>query len=137
MFDVKDSMPFDTDEEDFDTVMAGDITFTGNIRFTKPFMIKGKMNGLIESTSDLLVDTNAEVNADITAERVLIRGKVKGNVKGFKLVYVTSTGSVNGEIISERPVLEMGSTFSGKCSMLESTAVNPVEPPDLLSSGGF
>ena len=48
MYDIKDSKAFDTDEEDFDTVMASDITFTGNIRFAKPFMIKGKMSGNID-----------------------------------------------------------------------------------------
>lgn len=119
MYDIKDSKAFDTDEEDFDTVMASDITFTGNIRFAKPFMIKGKMSGNIDATSDLLIDTNAEINADITTDRVLVRGKVTGNVKGKKLVYVTSTGSIKGDITSAQVVLEPGAIFSGKCSMTE------------------
>ena len=137
MFDVKDSEPFDTDEDDFDTVLERDITFTGNIRFSKPFMIKGKMSGLIEATSDLLIDTDAEVDADITAARVLVRGKVKGNIKGYKMVYVTSTGSVNGEIASARPVLELGSTVNGKIAMLQGSKASGAEKPDLFASGGF
>lgn len=119
MYDIKDSKGFDTEEEDFDTVMGSDISFTGNIRFAKPFMIKGKMNGVIEATSDLLIDTGAVVNADISTERVLIRGKVTGNVNGRKLVYVTSTGTVKGDITSSQVVLEPGSSFSGKCTMSE------------------
>lgn len=107
MYDIKDSKGFDTDEEDFDTVMASDISFTGNIRFTKPFMIKGKMNGIIEATSDLLIDTDAVVNADISTDRVLVRGKVTGNINGRKLVYVTSTGTVKGDITSTQVVLEL------------------------------
>ncbi len=117
MFDVKDSSLFETDEEDFDTIMASDIAFEGSIKFSKPFMIKGKMSGVIEATSNLLIDTNAEVKADITAEKILIRGKVVGNVWGNKLVYVTSSGSVTGDITSAQVVLEPGSLFSGKCSM--------------------
>ncbi len=117
MFDLKDGTPFETEEEEFDTVMASDISFTGTIRFAKPFMIKGQMNGTIDATSDLLIDTNAEVNADIKADRVLVRGKVQGDIRGTKLVYVTSTGSVNGDITSRQVVLEPGSTFSGKCTM--------------------
>ncbi|MCQ2240247.1 polymer-forming cytoskeletal protein [Treponema sp.] len=119
MYDIKDSKAFDTDEEDFDTVMASDISFTGNIRFTKPFMIKGKMSGIIEATSDLLIDTDAIVNADISTDRVLVRGKVTGNINGRKLVYVTSTGTVKGDITSAQVVLEPGSVFSGKCTMSE------------------
>lgn len=117
MFDIKGSTPFETEEEDFDTVMAEDISFTGTIRFAKPFMIKGKMNGNIEATSDLLIDSKAEVNADIVADRVLVRGKVNGNIVGKDLVYVCTNGSVFGDITSAQVVLEPGSNFSGKCSM--------------------
>ena len=119
MFDVKDSSLFETEEEDFDTVMAPDISFTGSIRFAKPFMIKGTVNGQIEATSDLLIDTGAQVQADITAEKVLVRGTVKGNICGYRLVYVTSTGSVTGDISSAQVVLEPGSSFSGRCSMIQ------------------
>jgi cytoskeletal protein CcmA (bactofilin family) len=117
MYEMKDATPFETDEDDFDTILASDITFSGNIRFAKPFMIKGKVNGNIEATSDLLVDSDAEINADIVADRILIRGKVKGNVKGYKLVYVAGSGSVEGDISSAQVVLEPGSHFSGQCTM--------------------
>ncbi len=123
MGDIKDSLfhgntlDFETEEEYYDTVLYPDITFSGNIRFMKPFMIKGKVSGRIEASSDLLVDTEAEVEADITTERVLIRGKVRGNITGRKLVYVTSSGSVFGDISSEQVVIEQGAVFQGKCSM--------------------
>ena len=116
MFDVKDIAQFEA-EEDFDTIMASDITFTGTIKFSKPFMIKGRMNGMIDATSDLLIDTECVVNADIVADRILVRGHVTGNINGKTLVYVTSTGSVEGDIDSAQVVLEPGSKFSGKCRM--------------------
>ena len=117
MFDVKDIAQFEA-EEDFDIIMASDITFTGTIKFSKPFMIKGRMNGMIDATSDLLIDTECVVNADIVADRILVRGHVTGNINGKTLVYVTSTGSVEGDIDSAQVVLEPGSKFSGKCRML-------------------
>lgn len=117
MFDEKDIAQFEIEEEDFDTVMASDISFNGKIRFSKPFMIKGKVTGSIDASGNLLIDSMAEVEADIKAERILIRGKVKGNITGNALVYVTSTGSVDGDITSAQVVLEPGSQFSGKCTM--------------------
>ncbi len=117
MFDVKDSDLFDLEEEDFDTILASDITFHGNIKFNKPFMIRGNVSGSINAVSDLLIDTNAVVNAEISATRVLVRGKVEGNIAGKDLVFVTSTGSVTGDITSKQVVLEPGSRFSGKCTM--------------------
>lgn len=117
MFDEKNTVPFETDEDDFDTVMATDIAFNGNIKFTKPFMIKGRVNGTIEATSNLLIDSMAEVNADIVADNVLVRGKVKGNIKSYKMVYITSTGFVDGDIACGEFVHEPGGKFNGKCMM--------------------
>ena len=121
MFEIKDTTLFDLDEEDFDTVLAEDIAFTGNIKFSKPFMIKGKVNGSIMASSDLLIDTDAVVNADINANRILVKGRVKGNIFGKKLIFVTSAGSVDGDLTSAQVVLEPGSTFTGKCTMIKES----------------
>ncbi|MBP5157791.1 MAG: polymer-forming cytoskeletal protein [Treponema sp.] len=117
---------FDTDEEDFDTVLASDITFKGTISFDKPFFIKGKVNGHIKSASDLLIDTGAVVDADIVSDRVYIRGKVLGDIDAARLIYVTATGSVKGDISSRKVVLENGAVFSGRCTMLEDVP-SPVD----------
>ena len=119
MFDVKDTDFFDMEDEAFDTIVEEDITFTGNIKIKKSFMIRGKVNGNIDSVSDLVIDSKAEVNADIKAERVLIRGKVKGNVVGNKLIFVTASGSLDGDIKTQKVVLEPGCVFPGKCTMIQ------------------
>ena len=120
MFDVKDTDFFDLEDEAFDTIVEDDISFTGSIKIKKTFMIRGKVNGNIDSTSDLVIDTDAVVNADIKAERVLIRGKVKGNVIGNKLIFITASGSLDGDITTAKVVLEPGCIFTGKCSMVRS-----------------
>lgn len=119
MFDVKDSDFFDLEDEAFDTIVEDDISFTGSVKIQKSFMIRGIINGSIDSVSDLVIDTNAVVNADIKADRVLVRGKVKGNVIGNKLIFVTSTGSVEGDITTGKVVLEPGCSFTGKCTMVQ------------------
>lgn len=117
MFDVKDTDFFDLEEESFKNIIQNDIVFTGNIKTDTSFMIHGVVNGAIASESDLVIDTNAVVNADIKAERVLIRGKVQGNVIGKKLIFVTSSGSLEGDITTEKIVLEPGCVFRGQCTM--------------------
>ncbi|MBQ3670330.1 MAG: polymer-forming cytoskeletal protein [Treponema sp.] len=120
MFDTKDVDLFDLEEDDFDTVLADDIVFSGNIKFTKPFMIRGKVFGSIDATSDLVIDTGATVRLDsngVVADRILVRGSVEGNIMAKKLVFVSSTGSVKGDIVASQVVLEPGSLFSGRCTM--------------------
>lgn len=117
MFDVKDNDFFELAENDFDTVLATDITFTGKIKFTKPFMIKGRMFGSIEADSDLVIDEKAIVKADVKADRVLIKGQLEGDINASKFVFVSASGSVLGDITAPQVILEPGSRFSGKCTM--------------------
>lgn len=121
MLESKDSEFLELEEEDFDTILENDITFSGTIRFSKPFMIKGTVTGLIEATSDLVIDSEAAVFADIVADRVLVRGKVEGNINAKRMVFVTSKGSVIGDISSAQVILEPGSIFTGRCVMTENT----------------
>ena len=118
MFDVKDTDFFDLEDEAFDTIVENDIFFSGKIKIKKTFMIRGKVNGTIDSSNDLVIDSDAVINADIVAERVLVRGKVTGNVIGRKLIFVTASGSINGEKKKKKVVLEPGCNFTGKCTML-------------------
>lgn len=119
MYDNKGCDLLDFDESDFNTVMACDISFTGKVRFTKPFMIKGNVSGQIQADSDLVIAKGAVVKADILAERILVRGTVEGNIVGNSMVFVTSEGSVSGDITSKQVVLEPGSIFSGRCTMVK------------------
>ena len=80
-------------------------------------MIKGIVDGSIDSKSDLLIDSAAVVKADINTDRVYVRGKVEGNINANRLIYITSTGSVTGDITAGQVVLEPGSAFTGKCTM--------------------
>lgn len=117
MVDNKDNDLLDLDEEDYDTVLAPDIEFTGTIEFTEPFMIKGKVSGQIMATSDLLIDEGALVKADIQANRVVIKGSVKGNVTATQIVHVFSSGRLNGDVSAPEVVLDSGCFFSGICTM--------------------
>lgn len=120
MYDVKDSELANLEDDDFDTVLASDISFRGTIKFSKPFMIRGTVSGMIDATSDLVVDTGADVVAGIGASRVLVRGKIEGDINAKRIVIVTATGSVTGDITAPQVVLEPGAHFSGRCQMIEN-----------------
>ena len=117
MAEHTDSGVFDLEEEDYNTVLASDIDFEGVIEFSDPMMIKGKVTGTINATSDLFVDEDAEVTADIRASRIVIKGKVKGNVTAEKIVRVLSSGSLTGDVSAPEVVLDTGCFFSGRCTM--------------------
>lgn len=112
----------DLEEAAYSTVLAEDIEFDGYIDAAEPLLIKGKVSGKISASSNLLIEKDAVVNADIKARNVVIKGKVKGNVSAEKIVWVLGTGSLAGDIASHDVVLDTGCFFSGSCTMTRDGA---------------
>jgi len=101
------------DEKKLDTVLADDISFEGDVSFSKPLMIKGLFSGSINATGDLFIDKDAVVNAEIKASSVVVRGKVKGNITADSKVELQGTAEVIGDITAPRIVMEPGCLFDG------------------------
>ncbi len=117
MANIEKADLLDLDEEDYDTVLAEDIFFSGRIDCNKPFMIKGEVEGKLFSSSDVSIEENAVVKADIKADRVVIKGSVTGNVLADTMVHVFSCGKLIGDVTAPDVVLESGCTFNGICKM--------------------
>jgi cytoskeletal protein CcmA (bactofilin family) len=118
LYDKQNIMLYDNiDDDDFETILSEDIDFKGTLNFEKSFLIKGKMEGAIDAQGILLVDTRAEVVADITADRVIIRGSVTGDVTARQKVEVTLTGKLMGNVHAPQIQMESGCVFNGLCRM--------------------
>jgi cytoskeletal protein CcmA (bactofilin family) len=107
------------EDEDFDTILSEDINFSGAVTFEKPFLIRGRLSGEIESRGLLVIDEGAVVEANINASKVIIRGAVKGNVSASEKVEITATGSLEGNITAPEVFMETGCVFNGRCAMTE------------------
>jgi cytoskeletal protein CcmA (bactofilin family) len=107
------------EDDDFDTILSKDITFSGTLNFEKPFLIRGKLSGNIIAKGLLVVDEEAVVEANINASRVVIRGSVKGDVNATEKVEVTVTGKLLGNVKAPEIFMETGCTFNGRCTMTE------------------
>lgn len=110
----------DLDDEDYGTILAEDVEFSGTVRFEEPFMVRGVFEGSIESSGDLMVEEQARVRAEIVEDRVVIKGEVIGNVTAMSVVRVFPCGRLIGDVTAPEVVLESGCFFSGVCSMPES-----------------
>jgi cytoskeletal protein CcmA (bactofilin family) len=109
------------EDEDFDTILSQDIDFSGVLNFEKPFLIRGRVSGVIDATGLLMVDETAVVEADIIASRVIVRGTVKGNINASELVEITASGKLTGNVTAPEGgfFMESGCMFNGSCIMVE------------------
>jgi len=105
------------DEEQLDTVLASDVEFSGEMRFEKPLMIKGRVSGKVRSVSDLYIDEAAVVEADIIANVVSVKGSVKGNISARQKVELFACSAVDGDVTAPQITMETGCHFNGACRM--------------------
>ena len=104
-------------ESKLDTVLADDISFEGEITFTKELMIKGHCTGTIRASGDLYVAESARVEADITADSVYVRGRVTGNIKASSRVELQGEAVVIGDITAPKILMDTGCRFDGVSQM--------------------
>ena len=93
------------------SVLASDLTITGNIKTTGDVVIEGIVDGDIRAHL-LTVGDTATIRGEIVADDIVINGRVIGRVRGLK-VRLTSSAQVEGDIIHKTIAIESGAHFEG------------------------
>lgn len=88
--------------------VEGDFVSAGNIR------IEGSVSGSVDTKSDLLVGTAAEITADVKANNATISGTLHGNLRVAERLELTSTAHVYGDVEAQILTVEAGATIDGK-----------------------
>lgn len=89
----------------------GQLTFEGTVR------ISGKFKGEIFTKDTLVIDTGAEVEAQIEADVVIISGQLKGNVFARRRVQMFPPAVFKGTVTTPSLKIEEGVVFEGATYM--------------------
>lgn len=108
------------------SVLAADLTVTGNIRTQGDIQVEGTIEGDIRAHL-LTVGESATIRGEIVAEEVVVNGRVVGRVRGLK-VRLTATARVEGDIIHKTIAIESGAHFEGSVQRQEDPLANGVTP---------
>ncbi len=106
-------------ESEIDTVLADDIDFTGELKFSKSLMIKGKFDGKINADGHLFIGPNAHVKAEIKTGKLTCYGKIDGPVFAKERIELSKESILNGDVTTPDIIIESGCKFNGRCIMDE------------------
>ena len=115
------------EESDADTLLSEDISFEGNMKVSRPAMIKGKVTGTIESDSNLFIEKEADVKADVKADELSVKGNLSGTVQA-SVIEMGSSAVFSGDVTAQSLAMESGCTFNGT-SKIGSVPKTPAEEP--------
>ncbi len=89
----------------------------GEIRSENDIRIDGKVKGTVTSKSKIAVGTTGLVDGDLICENADVSGKVFGKVEVSDMMFLKSSGYLEGDIVTGKLVVEAGARFTGSCKM--------------------
>lgn len=94
-----------------ETLLSGTLESKGSVR------IDGTFQGVLNSSSDVIVGEDGLVQADISCINVILAGRVEGNIKTEGKLDIRNTGILLGDAEAGSISVEDGAVLTGRCSM--------------------
>lgn len=93
------------------TILEGNIETYGNIR------IEGKVIGDVKTKSKVALGQSCRVEGNILAQNAEVAGEVVGKLEVGEQLLLRPSAIINGDIITNKLIVESGATFNGGCKM--------------------
>jgi cytoskeletal protein CcmA (bactofilin family) len=99
------------------------LKLVGTIAGNEDLYIDGEVEGKITlENCSLTVGPNGNVQADVKAKSVAILGRVKGNVHVGDRTEIRNTGTLEGDLVTARVIIEEEAVFRGSIDIVKNKA---------------
>lgn len=99
------------------------VIIRGELSGSEDLYLDGEVEGNIDLRNhNLVIGPNGRVRANIQAKDVVIQGKVDGNITGIDKVELKKSAMLNGDINTQRIVIEDGAFFKGAIDIRKADA---------------
>jgi cytoskeletal protein CcmA (bactofilin family) len=90
------------------------VIIKGELSGSEDLYLDGEVEGNIDLRNhNLVIGPNGRVRANVHAKDIVIHGKVDGNITGVDKVELKKSALLNGDISTQRIVIEDGAFFKG------------------------
>jgi cytoskeletal protein CcmA (bactofilin family) len=107
------------------TVIDGDVSTTNDLR------IEGRVSGSVVCGGVLFVADGAQVDATVEADGVVVEGTLSGTIRCRGRLEIRPTGSVTGEVDTQRLVILEGAIYEGRLRMDSQAGAAETESPEV------
>jgi cytoskeletal protein CcmA (bactofilin family) len=102
------------------TVLFPDSSISGKLSYSLPVKIDSRFTGEIKASDLLVVGSNANVEAHISARQLQVEGKLVGNVQVVGCFEIMPGGRFQGEFKAGELKIHPGAVLEGKGKVLGS-----------------
>jgi cytoskeletal protein CcmA (bactofilin family) len=107
-----------------DTVITGDIIFSGGLRVDGT--IRGNVREQEGSESTIIVSENGRIEGAISTTKIVLNGTVIGPVKASQFIELQTKARITGDLHYKSLEMHMGSVIDGKLVHTEENETDQV-----------
>lgn len=116
------------------TTVEGTITCESDIR------IDGTVKGSLECKAKVIIGPQGLVDGDVICQNAMIEGRFEGTLRVAELLNVRETAQVNGDIKTNKLIVQSGAIFNVACKMGAQASSNglsssPSSAKNIVKSG--
>jgi len=98
------------------------VVIQGELSAAEDLFIQGQVKGKIDFPhSDILIDEQGRVEAEIHVRNIIIRGEVHGNIAASGKITIEKSGRMRGDIAASVISIEDGAQFRGSIKIRGKT----------------
>ena len=106
------------------------VIIKGELSGSEDLYLDGEVEGNIDLRNhNLVIGPNGRVRANVHAKDVVVHGKVDGNITGVDKVELKKSAVLNGDINTQRIVIEDGAFFKGAIDIRKAESKVEVARP--------
>jgi cytoskeletal protein CcmA (bactofilin family) len=108
----------------------------GNVNANSDMRIDGELFGNLTCAGKIIIGSEGRIIGDIECQNAVIEGVFQGKLKCTDLLNIRETAQINGEITTDKLVVQSGAIFNVVCNMgsLMHAAAAPLKKADALAS---
>lgn len=93
------------------TEIQGEIQCKGDIR------VDGKLSGVVRSQAKVVIGSTGSIEGDVYCQSADVHGRIEGTINVKDILYLKSSARIDGDITTNKLVVESGAIWNGTCSM--------------------
>ena len=101
------------EKESLQALLSEGAEFEGELRFKGSARIAGKLKGSVKGTGSLIIESSAQVEADIEVDHLIVLGEFSGQAQARKSALMEPPARFIGEVSSPSLSIKEGVFFEG------------------------
>jgi cytoskeletal protein CcmA (bactofilin family) len=131
--DSKKNTPVTSSSGALNALVKGTVV-EGSLRCDNDLRVDGTIKGKLNCQAKVIIGPTGVVEGEIHCQNAVIEGRFKGTLHVTELLNVRETAEVEGEITTNKLLVQSGARFNVSCKMVTGLANGAAKSFDVKSS---